>query len=342
MKRAIKRGLLAVFAFLVLVVVVLGVRWYRRANQVADPNFNATVAHPAYLGQHPKVLFDEAHHNFHTADGRYKPFVDLITNDGYRVSSNRLKFNGQTLEGYNVLVIANAMGAILPILPGARKPAFTEQECDAVREWVHEGGSLLLIADHDPAGGAAEILAKRFGVDMSKGHTFDRANYEEIGGTSWLVFSSENHLLDDDAITQGRDASERIKRVIAFTGQSLKGPEGSMPFLRLADTAYDLLPSGQRVSASGRAVGIALQFGKGRVVVLGEAAMMTAQLAGTEKFAFGMNYPGTDDRQLALNIMHWLSGALNLALQGKPNGALNGVENVEPSRHRQEVAEIFP
>jgi hypothetical protein len=50
--------------------------------------------------------------------------------------------------------------------------------------------------------------------------------------------------------------------------------------------------------------------GKGRVIVLGEAAMLSAQLAGPNKMAFGMNRPGIDNRQLALNIVHWLSGAL--------------------------------
>ena len=63
-----------------------------------------------------------------------------------------------------------------------------------------------------------------------------------------------------------------------------------------------------RPSAAGRAQGIAFKFGKGRVVVLGEAAMMSAQLAGPEKRRMGMNMPGSDNRQLALNIMHWLSG----------------------------------
>jgi hypothetical protein len=52
---------------------------------------------------------------------------------------------------------------------------------------------------------------------------------------------------------------------------------------------------------------VALKFGKGRVVVLAEAAMMSAQVIGPQKVKFGMNKPGTDNRQLALNIMHWLS-----------------------------------
>jgi hypothetical protein len=44
-------------------------------------------------------------------------------------------------------------------------------------------------------------------------------------------------------------------------------------------------------SAAGRAQALAMPFGKGRVVVFGEAAMLTAQNVN-----FGMNYPGTDDR----------------------------------------------
>jgi hypothetical protein len=45
-------------------------------------------------------------------------------------------------------------------------------------------------------------------------------------------------------------------------------------------------------------------------VFLGEAAMLSAQLAGPNQMKFGMNRPGIDNRQLALNIVHWLSGVL--------------------------------
>jgi hypothetical protein len=38
--------------------------------------------------------------------------------------------------------------------------------------------------------------------------------------------------------------------------------------------------------------------------------MMTAQVVGPNKAAMGMNAPNNDDRQLALNIMHWLSRLL--------------------------------
>jgi hypothetical protein len=45
-------------------------------------------------------------------------------------------------------------------------------------------------------------------------------------------------------------------------------------------------------------------------VILGEAAMMTAQVAGRERQPMGMNVPGTDDRQFALNVLRWLARAL--------------------------------
>src|SRR5262247_4931936 len=77
------------------------------AQQVADPDFDVTVKKPAYTKKHPVVFLDEAHHNFHTASGRYKPFADLITNDGYEVIPNEEVFQQQELQKFDILVIAN-------------------------------------------------------------------------------------------------------------------------------------------------------------------------------------------------------------------------------------------
>src|SRR5437667_11623090 len=88
------------------------------AQQIADPNFDPKVAHPAYARNGPRVLFDEAHNNFHTAGGRSKPFADLITNDGYQITSNKAKFSAVTLKGFEILVISNALGAERMNMPG--------------------------------------------------------------------------------------------------------------------------------------------------------------------------------------------------------------------------------
>lgn len=281
------------------------------AQQLADPEFNVTVENPAYKKDGPRVLFDEAHHNFHTTEGRYKPFVDLLMNDGYRVIRNRQPFTKSTLSSFKVLVIANALGAEEMDDNGADGSAFTEEETQAVHDWVKSGGALLLIADHAPFGGAAAALGNRFGIDMSKGFTYDPAN-SATNSPSLLIFSRENKLLATHPITEGRDQNERLNIVQSFTGQSLKGPEDSFAILKLSDTAKDTpnREADSSVSAAGRAQAIALKFGKGRVVVQGEAAMLSAQISGQNKQKMGMNVPGNDNRQYALNLMHWLSGLL--------------------------------
>jgi hypothetical protein len=280
-------------------------------QQIADPGFNVRVDNPSYTKNFPRVLFDEAHNNFHTSTGRYKPFADLIFSDGYQVSVNRKPFTKESLQTHKVLIIANALGAEEMDEEGAAQSAFTEAEVKAVHDWVRGGGALLLIADHAPFGGAAETLAKQFGVSMSKGFVIDRENSDSDGGGR-LIFSRENKLLLDHPITHGRTDAERINRVITFTGQALKGPEGSVEFMKLGPAAMDI-PSREatnRIPVGGQSQGLAFKFGKGRVVIMGEAAMLSAQIAGPQKVPMGMNVPGSDNRQLALNIMHWLSGLL--------------------------------
>ena len=281
-------------------------------KQIADPDFDAKVARPAFTETHPRLLFDEAHHNRHTSTGRFKPFADLMKNDGFEVVPNKTLFTKDSLAECRLLVIANAAAST----ENSTASAFSEDECDAVSNWVHRGGSLLLIADHAPFGSAARTLAERFGVDMRGGYTMDsdhcyRAAYWQ------LVFSRQNKLLADHAITQGRNKQEFISKVMTFGGQSLKGPKESTAFLKLAETAVDqpAFRSNKKTSAAGRAQGIAMEFGKGRVVVLGEAAMLSAQVLwirgiGTQS-PMGMNVPGIDNRQLTLNIVHWLARALN-------------------------------
>ena len=60
-------------------------------------------------------------------------------------------------------------------------------------------------------------------------------------------------------------------------------------------------------SGKGLSQGAYLEFGKGRVVVFGEGAMFTAQLAGPNRFKVGMNAKeASENYQLLLNIIHWL------------------------------------
>jgi hypothetical protein len=300
-------------------------------QQVVDTGFNASVKTPAYpAGAGPIVAIDEGHSNFHTAAGQYKPFADLLVADGYRVTASTGKLEGGVTAGVKVLVIANARDLAALLAGDLSKPAFTEHECGVVRDWVRNGGSLLLIADHAPFGNAVESLSQQFGIGMGKGWTFDEASAGGI--TTQLDFSRENGLLGDHIILRGQGPSEEIRHIRSFTGQSLGVPESATILMKLSPTARDAATpadmdaedaaarKGDTSSrglhsrpAAGRAQGLAMTFGSGRVVVLGEAGMLSAQVVryanGTE-MKFGMNVPGNDDRQFALNVIHWLSGLL--------------------------------
>lgn len=279
--------------------------------QRADEEYDVSVSSPSFTGEKPVMFFDEGHNNFHTSDGLYKPFVSLLGNDGFEIIPLREQFSSASLEGANVLVIANAMGTN----ELNDSPAFEREECAAVSEWVAQGGSLLLIADHFPFGPAAQPMASVFGVSFHGGLVSDSVFFAEgTGDHSQIVFSRANGHLKDHPVTAG------IEKVVIFSGQSLLGPPGSSAFLKLSSHSYDLRAD-VKVSGDGsdtrvevnyidpkpaldKAVGIALNYGKGKVVVLGEAAMLTAQRIGNN-IRVGMN-SNEGNRLLALNIMHWL------------------------------------
>jgi hypothetical protein len=294
-------------------------------QQEADNAFDMSVKKPAHTTRHPVLAIDEAHNNFHTATGRYAPFAKLMRNDGLVVRESKSAFSEKSLQGIDVLVISNAVapgvaagGATRATATSA--PVFTESECDAVRDWVRAGGALLLISDHAPFGSAAEVMAMRFDVKFGKGFVLDRNSMLADAGPSAIVF--EGDRLGKHAIFQGRDSTERVRRVVSFTGQSLSIPDEATGLLLLSKTATEAasredVAAGNGVPVAGRAQGIAMQLGRGRVVVLGEAAMMTAQLAGGGRpsadggrFKMGMNHEGSDDKQFALNVVRWLTGEL--------------------------------
>jgi hypothetical protein len=290
-------------------------------SQRADYGWAPPVAQPTFADPHPRVVVDQAHGNASTIEfaGRYWPFALLLRADGFDVRKGKTRFFPGSLEGVDVLVIANASGADKRQAFGVNLPdfrrkdpdrsaaAFTPEEVEMVRDWVHSGGSLLLIADHAPFGAASAGMGEAFGVTMYRG-------FVEVPGevSDPLLFSRENGRLGDHPILRGADSGSAVTRVMTFTGQSLDGPADASVLLRLPETAIEYLPTGRENQydsvAAGSAQGLAFEFGRGRVVVLGEAAMLTAQVSNRQPF--GMNSPGNDNALFALNVMHWLAREL--------------------------------
>lgn len=282
------------------------------AQQVPDLSFNPKIDKPAYAkGKGPLVLVDEAHHNFHKIGTRYAGFAKVLGNDGYQVVPNTKAFSLAELQKAKLLVIANAVhesDTTEWILPNPS--AFSAEEIEAVVQWVKNGGSLFLIADHMPMPGAADDLGKKLGFTFYNGFATDTTSGLFPGSKNELdTFQKKSGTLADHPITKG------INQVATFTGQGFQIPFQATSLLTfddrykvlLPDTAWKFSQNTKRISLKGFSQGAVLEFGKGRVAVFGEAAMFTAQRKGKEGTPFGLNSPDAPQNlPFLLNLVHWL------------------------------------
>ncbi len=285
------------------------------AQQDPDRSYAPAIPRPSFApGRGPLVLIDEGHHEFHTRAGRYSAFANLIERDGFVVRAHAGRLDRASLGRARVLVVANALAArneqdwSLPV-----DPAFDEREVTAVRDWVRDGGALFLVADHMPFPGAAAGLAAAFGFRFENGFAYDAAGRSTFD-------ARRDAGLHAGPVADGRGADERVDSVRVFTGQAFRADAAVDTIVSLGAGAYSLFPrvawefsdSTRRESSAFALVGAARNFGRGRVVVFGEAAMFTAQVAGPNRVRMGMNDPGAPhNHRLALNVVRWLAGVLD-------------------------------
>jgi hypothetical protein len=285
------------------------------SQQVADTNFKPVIAKPEYSrGKGPVVAIDQGHNNFHTADGRYLPFARLLMSDGYRVDSCTGDFTQTQLKNVRILVIANALNKInIQNWYVPTPSAFTNDEIETVRKWVENGGSLFLIADHMPFGGAASGLASAFSFKFTNGFAADTSKQGDA------YFYRNDGTLASCSITNGRNADETVNKVVTFTGQAIRIPSGATSILSFndkyllmeTDTAWVFDSHTRYTRIKDWSQGAYMKYGKGRVVMFGEAAMFSAQLAGPGQRKVGMNSDYAEENyKLLLNIIHWLDGRM--------------------------------
>jgi hypothetical protein len=117
----------------------------------------------------PSVLIDRGHWNESAADPQFNALARVLSSDGYRVTSSRQEIVPELLQTASLLVISDAIGFggwLQRFGLHTKADAFGADEVEAVRDWVHAGGSLLLIADRPPAVQAARPLAAALGVTL--------------------------------------------------------------------------------------------------------------------------------------------------------------------------------
>jgi uncharacterized protein (DUF2249 family) len=285
-----------IFLFLVVVTVV--------AQQVPDTVFLPVIKNPRYaVDKGPVVLVDESHYNFHTTYNRFKPFSNLLRRDGYQVKGGSGKFSSKSFKGVDILVISNALNTINTgnwTLP--TPSAFSDDEIAAIHDWVKKGGSLFLIADHMPFPGCNEKLAAAFGFTFYNGFAVDTTRQGPD------LFSVANNRLTSNEITNELDS------IYTFTGQGFDIPQSAKAILILDQnfkiwspkTAWKFDTETTKISGDKKVQLAMLEYGKGRILVGGEAAMFTAQLAGGTN-RVGFNSPlAKNNAEFLLRLIHWL------------------------------------
>ncbi|MCH7687558.1 MAG: hypothetical protein IH899_12905 [Planctomycetes bacterium] len=321
------------------------------AQDGVDADYRFNNRNPAYnSGTGPQVCIDEAHFEYHTVDGGFKPFAQLLRDDGYRVNGFSTDFTREALKDCQILVIANASAEVNAVNEKIlnwsypHPSAFAGEEITELILWVQGGGSLFLIVDHAPWPGAAANLAVLLGVHMLDGDAYSSG--EALERTGMVVFGralkegwrekarlnktpfdyyrpilSNLGTLAPHPILIGRGLKERVDSVVTYGGHAFYTSENWEPLLVFGPNAVCQIPveynledserqSGPLFSVARWSQGAARKLGKGRIVVLGEAGMCTAQIE--DNVPWGINAPeALHNAQFCLNVVHWLSGLLD-------------------------------
>lgn len=281
------------------------------AQAVQDTAFKIAAPEPMFeKGMGSTVSIDQAHNNRHTKSTGLFAISEMLESDGFLVVENTKNFSEESLTKVDILVIVNALhdsnqrNWALPC-----PSAFTGEEIEVLQKWVTAGGRLLLSADHMPYGGAVKDLASTFGVMWSNSFAMG------LKRNQWppSEFVRANGTLLNSPVTDGSEKVKRVDFIASFTGSAFKAP-AAVPFLTFDSTHEILWPKvawkfskkTTTESAAGWLQGACLAYGKGKMVLLGESAMITAQLRGKTKI--GMNSPDApQNAQLAINIFRYLA-----------------------------------
>ncbi|MDP2596105.1 DUF4350 domain-containing protein [Alteromonas stellipolaris] len=181
----------------------------QQADATFEP-YRRTATYTANVS--PVVLVDEAHHNFLNINNRFKPFAQVLLSDGVTVESNKVSFSQQALKNVDILVIANALDKKRSNWQPPFNQALTNEEVTDVVEWVRNGGSLFLIADHAPFPKVIDSLATALGFTFTNGHV-KATLFNKATGTlgSHTVSYAESHAHDDSSAKANAEDNPRAK-----------------------------------------------------------------------------------------------------------------------------------
>jgi hypothetical protein len=273
-----------------------------------DTNVNLEVEDPTFeINDGPLIMFDSTHKNFFIQSHLIKPLVDLLINDGYRVSFLDKEFSKSSLSQASVLVVITALPFDFATENSAAdKNTFSENELNELQNWVTNGGSLLAFSEHAPFDQAINPLLRKFDIETSIGTTLDTINYDSKYGPGMIKFENKN-LKTNHPIVNGK---YKVHKLVSFGGSALLGSKYEN-ILKLDESSFNVKHStGIGPEGKGNSQGLAGMYGSGKIAAFGDSNGFTAMVFnmddGTKMYA-GMNTEGYDWKNFVLNTFRWLT-----------------------------------
>tara|TARA_B100000989_G_scaffold202979_1_gene153596 strand:+ start:1053 stop:1967 length:915 start_codon:yes stop_codon:yes gene_type:complete len=273
-----------------------------------DINMDLKVENPSYeINNGPLIMFDSAHKNFFIQSHLIKPLVDLLLNDGYRISFLDNEFSKTSLSQAKVLVVITALPFDFATESSAAgKNTFSLNELNELQSWVKNGGSLLAFSEHAPFDQAINPLLRKFEIESSIGTTVDTINYENKYGQGMIKFEN-NNLNKNHPIVSGK---YKVERLVSFGGSALLGPKYEN-ILKLGESSLNTKhSSGVGPEGRGDSQGLVGTYGLGKIAVFGDSNGFTAMIFNMQdgsKMYAGMNTDGYDWKNFVLNTFSWLT-----------------------------------
>lgn len=267
-----------------------------------------TYERPVPHGEGPWVLFDHYHarkqnhvdfqldkgvYRYQGAFG-YSRFVEHLERNDYKWAEIReMPLSAERLDGFDALFIN---------LVSNERPDFSEEEVDAIIEFVGAGGGLFVIADHTNVYDHAERVNKflePMGVEVLYYTAVDYPPEHSVAGLGWILVDDivehpvTNGVEKISLQTGGPMASDDGQGDLAFTSEDSFGDlwnkESGLGYY--GDWRFD-----EEDDLEGPLnVHAAVEYGEGRIIVAGDQNM------------FGdpwLNY--VDNFQIAMNSMEWI------------------------------------
>lgn len=246
--------------------------------------------------------------------GSFDPFLQLAQSDGYQTFYLDEPVTKEILSKVNLFVIANAYTSDYINYSTLDAPSvYSDDEIALIKNWVKEGGRLLVLADHSPFAGGTIKLASEFGFTYMTGNALSKNSLSSLVKVH-IDSKISDGSLSTHPITNGSTGRAPVSHFYAFGGQAIILPDGAKNLITIPDhfeTMLGFSPSREfytapRIDSGGLSQGATLEYGKGKLIIMGETGGFTAQTS-PDGVTFGFEEPSADEnKEFILAALRWL------------------------------------